>query len=286
MRLPAGPGSSFRSASRGERARPGKPLEASVPSVSANGPVPNSQLSCSLPCVQNVFRDLGSAVFAAAVATVALGAASRSSAQEPSECFTVHGRLTVGNGTPAARIWPVGTRRMLGVPDGPQGDELASLPANVRDALGSEPFQTRVFADFRVCPLMPDRPGWMRMVRVHSARITAVRYLSADTQGGALSPACEATAQEMAAIERTSRARTYAGGIEYIAHLSGCALVSVTVSADGSVLRANVERYDGGGVGIWHRVVMRQRYHASESDWEGLVMFKIRVPSDDATRNH
>ena len=126
----------------------------------------------------------------------------------------------------------------------------------------------------------------MRMVRVHSARITAVRYTSPDTQGAALSRACEATAQEMAVIERTSRARTYAGGIEYITHLSGCALVSVTVSAEGSVLRANVERYDGGGVGIWHRVVMRQRYHPSESDWEGLVMFKIRVPSDDATRNH
>lgn len=172
----------------------------------------------------------------------------------------------------------MGTRRLLGVPDGPEGDELASLPANVRDALGSDPFQTRVFADFLVCPLTPDRPGWMRMVQVRSARITAVSNLPASAEGAP--PACEATAQELEVIARTSRARTYAGGIEDFFHLSGCALVSVTISADGSVLRANVERYEGGGVGIWHTVAMRQRYRPSDSDWEGLVMFKVRVSGD------
>lgn len=32
-----------------------------------------------------------------------------------SACYVVHGRATYGNGTPALRIWPVGTSRMLGI---------------------------------------------------------------------------------------------------------------------------------------------------------------------------
>src|SRR5262249_40543487 len=113
-------------------------------------------------------------VISAASALAILAAAPSSSGEESRACFTVHGRLTVGNGTPSARILPVGTHRLLGVLDSPQGDELASLPRNVRDALASEPTQTRVFANFRVCPVTPVRSGWMQMVHLQSARITAV----------------------------------------------------------------------------------------------------------------
>jgi hypothetical protein len=35
--------------------------------------------------------------------------------QAVDRCHWVEGRLTVGNGTPAVRIWPRGTRRLLGV---------------------------------------------------------------------------------------------------------------------------------------------------------------------------
>jgi hypothetical protein len=38
-------------------------------------------------------------------------------------CYTVHGRATFGPGTPALRIWPVGTKRMLGVTAGPRADD-------------------------------------------------------------------------------------------------------------------------------------------------------------------
>jgi hypothetical protein len=38
-------------------------------------------------------------------------------------CYTVHGRATFGPGTPALRIWPVGTKRMLGVTAGPIADD-------------------------------------------------------------------------------------------------------------------------------------------------------------------
>ena len=31
------------------------------------------------------------------------------------ECFEFHGRMFVSNGTPGVRIWPVGTKRLLGV---------------------------------------------------------------------------------------------------------------------------------------------------------------------------
>lgn len=51
----------------------------------------------------------------------------------PGRCFVVHGRLAIGNGTPSVRIWPVGTKRILGVNDAqndPEGEEL--FPPDVR----------------------------------------------------------------------------------------------------------------------------------------------------------
>jgi len=84
------------------------------------------------------------------------------------DCFTVHGRMQAGNGTPSVRIWRVGTKRMLGVPEAPvDGDpDVASLPhliyeTNIRDQA--------VFADFVVCPLTKEKPGEMQMVCVESA---------------------------------------------------------------------------------------------------------------------
>src|SRR5215470_7968732 len=31
------------------------------------------------------------------------------------KCFELHGRMFVSNGTPSVRIWPVGSKRLLGV---------------------------------------------------------------------------------------------------------------------------------------------------------------------------
>jgi hypothetical protein len=33
-------------------------------------------------------------------------------------CYMVHGRLSLGNGNPAMRMWKIGTTRMLGIYDG------------------------------------------------------------------------------------------------------------------------------------------------------------------------
>lgn len=110
-------------------------------------------------------------ILAVAFAAVSVSAAQ---AQPSSECFVIHGRLQLSNGTPSIRIWRIGTERILGVPDGPPGDEQATLPANVRAVLATDAWKTRVFADFHVCPLTPDRPGEMQLVQVVSADLTSV----------------------------------------------------------------------------------------------------------------
>jgi len=79
-----------------------------------------------------------------------------------SPCFTVRGRMFVANGTPGVRIWRVGTTRVLGVV--PPESEIA--PQSLLDRLGSG---TVLYGNFTVCPLTPDREGWMQMVCVQAA---------------------------------------------------------------------------------------------------------------------
>ncbi len=86
-------------------------------------------------------------------------------------CFTVHGRLRGGNGTPTLRIWPVGTTRLLGVDndnDDPLED-IGELPASLQ-ALGPIFLDRDIYGDFTVCPLTRSRPGWMQMVAIKQAR--------------------------------------------------------------------------------------------------------------------
>src|SRR6185312_4126317 len=88
-------------------------------------------------------------------------------------CRWVHGRMTVGNGTPATRIWPVGTHRTLGVvhAERPVADDAyaATVPVYALRLLTPEHHFT-VWGEFYVCPVAPDRPGWMRFVTVKKAR--------------------------------------------------------------------------------------------------------------------
>lgn len=78
-------------------------------------------------------------------------------------CFEIRGRLQPYNGNPAIRIWPVGTKRLLGVEE--PGEEPA-VPANVREWLA---FGTVVYGNFRVCPLTVEKPDSMRTVCVEQA---------------------------------------------------------------------------------------------------------------------
>jgi len=109
-----------------------------------------------------------------AVASLVLAAAPSLAA---SPCFTVRGRLEIWNGTPSVRIWPVGTRRMLGVvtaSGSPDGGPL--MPPPVQALIDQAPDQGAVYGDYRVCPLTRDQPGRMRAVYILGAtRLRAER---------------------------------------------------------------------------------------------------------------
>ena len=90
-------------------------------------------------------------------------------------CYWAHGRLSVYNGTPAFRLWKIGTHRILGIYSGPDGEkrdildnEHPELPANVERGL--KPFQNVVFADFEICPLKPEVAGAMQAACIESAK--------------------------------------------------------------------------------------------------------------------
>jgi hypothetical protein len=91
-------------------------------------------------------------------------------AQLAGRCIWVRGRLSAWNGTPTFRIWPIGTRRMLGVV-GPDGAGLENLPAPaVGVAAGEDLFSVRIVGRWRICPLTKRRAGWMQYVCVSAAR--------------------------------------------------------------------------------------------------------------------
>jgi hypothetical protein len=120
-----------------------------------------------------------------AVAVVAATACQAAEAPPPAckaradlsgRCFEVHGRLSLWNGAPSLRLWPVGTRRALGVIADRTGDpdrDFASLPADVQHLLTGD--QTAVWGDYVVCPLTRPRPGRMQFVCIASARRLTAR---------------------------------------------------------------------------------------------------------------
>jgi hypothetical protein len=113
--------------------------------------------------------------------------------ENASLCYWIHGRLTAGSGDPSYRIWKMGTRRVLGVFNGPSHfpPRISSfdndvfnpeLPAELYRAYEVDNRRLKqktgimwavpppVFADFEVCPLEPERKGWMQAVCVESAK--------------------------------------------------------------------------------------------------------------------
>jgi hypothetical protein len=89
-------------------------------------------------------------------------------------CFTLRGRLSLYNGTPSRRIWPVGSDRLLGISEGRFAlPGYTNLPAELVDKLAD--FDHEMFADFLVCPFTDDRPGVMRLVCVEAAKNVFVR---------------------------------------------------------------------------------------------------------------
>ena len=82
-------------------------------------------------------------------------------------CFRVRGRMSLYNGAPSVRIWPVGSTRLLGVSQQRFADPaICNLPDALAGQLSPD---DDVFADFEVCPFTSERAGVMRLVCVDSA---------------------------------------------------------------------------------------------------------------------
>jgi hypothetical protein len=97
----------------------------------------------------------------------------------------------MGNGTPAYRLWKIGTHRQLGILSGPSkydpdyplfgrdlDNEAPEFPANVFRGLWNpaEPkWGNAIFADFEVCPLEPEKLGAMQAVCIESAKNIVVQ---------------------------------------------------------------------------------------------------------------
>lgn len=133
-------------------------IPASPPQVAASSAAPQRKIPCKVP-------------------------------ESAAMCYWTHGRLNFNNGNPAYRIWKVGTNRILGVYSGPNSElvdpldnEFPEFPANLRRAYNIEYDRNvvlkkrdpsligYVFADFEVCPLEPEHPGWMQSVCIESAK--------------------------------------------------------------------------------------------------------------------
>ncbi len=87
-------------------------------------------------------------------------------------CRDVHGRLTLNNGAPTARIWVVGTHRVLGVLQ--PNERFSDLPASVRQLwagkTNDEIWASEIVGDFEVCAVTGRTVGRMQMVSVKAAR--------------------------------------------------------------------------------------------------------------------
>ena len=94
--------------------------------------------------------------------------------ENSTSCYWTHGRLGATNGTPGIRLWKIGTNRILGIYSGPSVDrasldnENPELPENL--ARRFKPFEKRVYADFEICPLEPERKGEMQAACIESAK--------------------------------------------------------------------------------------------------------------------
>ena len=112
--------------------------------------------------------------FASVIVPLLLALPVPAGALSANDCRWVEGRLSAYNGTPTFRIWPKGTRRLLGVVSrSGMSDGADLLPPKV-SRMGPS-FDHDLWGSFRVCPKIPERAGWMRMVVVTDARHLTAR---------------------------------------------------------------------------------------------------------------
>lgn len=87
------------------------------------------------------------------------------------KCFTIHGRISIYNGTPSVRIWQVGSKHLFGV--SPAENEI--MPEEIKKYLS---FGTHIYGDFFVCPFTKAKTGYMQDVCVESvSNIVVEQYI-------------------------------------------------------------------------------------------------------------
>ena len=86
------------------------------------------------------------------------------------KCFAVTGRISVYNGSPSVRIYPKGSKRLLGVL--PSENEI--MPSDLRAQITPD---QDVFSDMVVCPFSKQKMGHMQYVCIESAKNIKVRSL-------------------------------------------------------------------------------------------------------------
>jgi hypothetical protein len=81
-------------------------------------------------------------------------------------CFAIRGRLSFWNGTPSARIWPIGSKRLLGI-------HSDVVPLALREQMMS--FDSEAYANFYVCPYTYSKQGHMQFVCIQSWKNLVIR---------------------------------------------------------------------------------------------------------------
>lgn len=80
-------------------------------------------------------------------------------------CITVHGRLSIYNGSYIERLWPVGTNRLIALVDADDTD--ADLPLSLTRLFELGPPTTvAIYGDYEICPTTMQRPGVMQHARL------------------------------------------------------------------------------------------------------------------------
>jgi hypothetical protein len=78
------------------------------------------------------------------------------------DCRWARGRFAIFNGSGVRRIWILGTRRIVAIPDA-----VSALPKALADYQSADPPELQpLYARFHICALEDSRPGRTQHVRV------------------------------------------------------------------------------------------------------------------------
>jgi hypothetical protein len=102
-----------------------------------------------------------------ALPACAVQPACRENPKVVAACYSVHARASIGADTVRIYLWPVGTKRMLGVTGGSVLDDAVDpiYPKNLK----FDSARNDIFGDFEVCPFTPEQKGHLQLVCIESA---------------------------------------------------------------------------------------------------------------------